>query len=253
MSLNTVSFFKSAQARKHPLGNPPILDIEGEGQGNVKEEKDKNSDVNGEGVQVQVLGLGLGVGQGAGVRNSYRHSSAREGPNSMKSKEKEKDREKERERGEVGKSPGSQSGMPAEPYTMDSYVDFVKNNYISGDASVLMFGATASRQVSLSVCPSVCLLFTAFNQWVNMVGGLDVHKKSEMRWHNVIGHERTTYAKITSNRIGSDQYISTPSSYSNCPTACAVLKPYSTYSLLYPAIERHSSGQGVEDVLHGAF
>ena len=34
-----------------------------------------------------------------------------------------------------------------EPYTMDSYVEHVKTNYISGDASVLMFGATASRQV----------------------------------------------------------------------------------------------------------
>ena len=35
-----------------------------------------------------------------------------------------------------------------EPYTMDSYVEYVKTSYISADASVLMFGATASRQVS---------------------------------------------------------------------------------------------------------
>lgn len=129
MYLNTVSFFKSVQARKHPPVTPSAVDIEGEEQGgNTKEEKDKSSKKDD------------AQGQGGGVRNSYRHSSTKDRPNSMKSKE--------RERGEAGKSSGSQSGIPAEPYTMDSYVDFVKNNYISGDASVLMFGATAARQVS---------------------------------------------------------------------------------------------------------
>jgi hypothetical protein len=42
---------------------------------------------------------------------------------------------------------GVREGHSSGSYTMNSYFEHVKTDYISGDASVLMFGATASRQV----------------------------------------------------------------------------------------------------------
>jgi hypothetical protein len=72
---------------------------------------------------------GLGHGQRAG--NARRFSGVREGHSS----------------GSKSRRRSSTGTLGAEPYTMNSYFEHVKTDYISGDASVLMFGATASRQV----------------------------------------------------------------------------------------------------------
>ena len=131
MSLNTISLFKSASARRlqqvgtrgssqgrdgsssedqkfHALASPQGQMMSGE----TEEEEGRRQ------------------GQGQYNKSASAHQKDREGSHhSLHHHNSEKEKEKE-------------------PYTMDSYVEHIKTNYISGDASVLMFGATACRQVS---------------------------------------------------------------------------------------------------------
>jgi hypothetical protein len=62
------------------------------------------------------------------------------------SEEEEKEAEENERRGVRSKKINKNPGPNVKPYNMDRYMDYINNNYISGDSSVLMFGSTASRQ-----------------------------------------------------------------------------------------------------------
>lgn len=127
VSLNTVSFFKSAYARQHPLVPPSaFLDNDDDRGCYLKTKDDEKED---ERMHVREVSDGLGHGQRAGF--ARRFSGVREGHAS----------------GSKSRRRSSTGTLGMEPYTMSSYYEHVKTDYISGDASVLMFGATASRQV----------------------------------------------------------------------------------------------------------
>lgn len=134
VSLNTVSFFKSAYARQNPLAPPSayFLDNDDERGGLAKDKDDEKED---DRPLVREVSEGMGQGPGPRAGNARRSSGVKEGVTTGS-----KDRNARR-------SSTGQLGLGLEPYTMSSYFEHVKTDYISGDASVLMFGATASRQV----------------------------------------------------------------------------------------------------------
>jgi hypothetical protein len=139
VSLNTVSFFKSAYARQHPLAPPSayFLDTDDDRGGHLKAKDDEKED---ERMQAREVSDGLGHGQRAG--HARRFSGVREGHSS----------------GSKSRRRSSTGTLGVEPYTMNSYVEHVKTDYISGDASVLMFGATASRQVRTALTANHTIL-----------------------------------------------------------------------------------------------
>ena len=123
-SINTVSSFKSAYARKYPAKPPTSL----------------MSTVNAEGEAAMAMGddpeaatedpVEAGAGTGAGTGASRRAEGKRRQRRAAHPLH-------------VRPEPFDET---KETYTIGRYVDFVKTRYINGDASVLMFGATASRQ-----------------------------------------------------------------------------------------------------------
>ena len=130
VSLNTVSFFKSAYARQHPLAPPSayFLESDDERGAHLKAKDDEKED---DRVQPREVSDGLGHGQRERAGHTRRFSGVKEGHSS----------------GSKSRRRSSTGTLGLEPYTMSSYYEHVKTDYISGDASVLMFGATASRQV----------------------------------------------------------------------------------------------------------
>ena len=118
VSLNTVSLFKSALARKLPPKIPSLT-----GSDSAEEE----------------INLAVGADAISGELDDSYHR----GHGSQKRIQRGGDGDLKNPK----VSPPKVTGTSSEQYTMDSYVEQVKTNYISGDASVLMFGATASRQV----------------------------------------------------------------------------------------------------------
>ena len=162
VSLNTVSFFKSAHARQHPPPAPSIVagDSEEEGEPTGRElEMEWVRAVGEMPYREEVVGTGMGLDQECGGNGdndtTRRYSTMKEGVAAgVREKDKERDRDRDRDGpasfnsgGGAGTGVGNRSGVIPEPYTMASYVEHVKTAYIAGDASVLMFGATASRQV----------------------------------------------------------------------------------------------------------
>lgn len=174
VSLNAVSFFKSAHARQHPPHTTSVNvgDSDEEGEPTGKELEMEWVRAVGElpyGEEVELSGMGLEqeFGGNGDFETTRRYSTLKEGlggGGGVRDKDKEKDRERERDRDRERDGPtsfnsgggggtgagigtGIRNGVIPEPYTMASYVEHVKTAYIAGDASVLMFGATASRQV----------------------------------------------------------------------------------------------------------
>lgn len=172
VSLNAVSFFKSAHARQHPphptAVNVGDSDEEGEPTGKELEMEWVRAVGElpyGEDVELSGMGLEQEFGGNGDFETTRRYSTLKEGlAGGMRDKDKERDRERDRDRdgptsfnsggGGTGAGTGigagvrnGTAGVIPEPYTMASYVEHVKTAYIAGDASVLMFGATASRQV----------------------------------------------------------------------------------------------------------
>ena len=119
VSLNTVSLFKSALARKLPVKISSLI----------------SSDTEDEETSLADGALGGEIDDSL---------------NRVNDSDKDKGNQKvvEGNSKDIRVSPRTVTSMNNEQYTMDSYVEQVKTNYISGDASVLMFGATASRQVN---------------------------------------------------------------------------------------------------------
>ena len=162
VSLNAVSFFKSAHARQHPPPAPSVIagdsDDEGEPTGRELEMewvRAVGEMPYGEEVEGTRMGLDQEFGGNGDFDTTRRYSTMKEGVAAgVREKDKERDRDRDRDGpasfnsgGGAEKGVGNRSGVIPEPYTMASYVEHVKTAYIAGDASVLMFGATASRQV----------------------------------------------------------------------------------------------------------
>jgi hypothetical protein len=127
-SINTVSSFKSAYARKYPA-KPPTSMVS---TVNVEGDRDPGDEGEGAADDAGAVGAGAGAGAAAGTTSNKRAEGAR--------------RQQQRRSPyplHVRPEPFDES---KEAYTLGRYVDFVKTRYINGDASVLMFGATASRQ-----------------------------------------------------------------------------------------------------------
>lgn len=118
VSLNTVSLFKSALARKLPVKISSLT-------GSDTEEEETSLAAGADGI----------LGETDDSVNRINESDNDKGAQKASSKD-------------FRISPRTVTSMNNEHYTMDTYVEQVKTNYISGDASVLMFGATASRQVN---------------------------------------------------------------------------------------------------------